>query len=65
MSFASRGSVRREWLRSRQTRIGTTQLMVCLSLTCHYLEERPLCEVFRLGELRVVQVEGTLLVGIN
>jgi hypothetical protein len=35
MSFASRGSVRRDWLRSGLTRIGTALLMVYLSLVCH------------------------------
>jgi hypothetical protein len=41
---------RREWLRSGQTRTGTSLLMVCLSLVCHYLRERFLCVRFRLGE---------------
>jgi hypothetical protein len=35
MSFASRGSMRREWLRSGLIRTSTTLLMVCLSLVCH------------------------------
>jgi hypothetical protein len=35
MSFASRGSERREWRRSGLNRIGTTLPMVYLSLVCH------------------------------
>jgi hypothetical protein len=41
-SFDIRKRERREWLRSGQTRTGTTLLMVCLSLVCHYLTERVL-----------------------
>jgi hypothetical protein len=41
VSFASRGSVRREWLRSGLTRTGTTILMVFLSLVYHYPGEGP------------------------
>jgi hypothetical protein len=37
-SFASRGSMRREWLRSGLTRIGTTLPMVYLSLVCERIE---------------------------
>jgi hypothetical protein len=33
-SFAIREGERREWLRSGQTRTGTTHLMMCLSLVC-------------------------------
>jgi hypothetical protein len=39
-SFAIREGKRREWLRSGQTRTGTTLLMVCLSLVCLYPRER-------------------------
>jgi hypothetical protein len=49
-SFATREGERREWLRSGQTRTGTTLLMVCLSLICHCPRERVLCVRFRLGE---------------
>jgi hypothetical protein len=35
VSFASRGSVRREWRRSGPTRIGTTLPRMYLSLVCH------------------------------
>jgi hypothetical protein len=35
VSFASRGSVRREWRRSGLTRIGTTLPMVYVSFVCH------------------------------
>jgi hypothetical protein len=51
-SFAIRERKRQEWLRSGRTRIGTTLLMVCLSLVCHYLRERTLCVRFRHGEMR-------------
>jgi hypothetical protein len=50
-SFAIRERERREWLRSGQTRMGTTLLMVCLSLICHYLRERVLCIWFQHGEI--------------
>jgi hypothetical protein len=60
-SFASRGSERREWLRNGQTRIGTTLLMVCLSLACHYPEERSLCVWFWLGEIGELPLEVSLL----
>jgi hypothetical protein len=42
-SFGSRESERRELLRNGKTRIGTTLLMVCLSLVCHCPGKRPLC----------------------
>jgi hypothetical protein len=51
-SFAIRERERREWLRSGRTRMGTTLLMVCPSLVCHYLRERALCVRFRHGEMR-------------
>jgi hypothetical protein len=51
-SFAMRERERREWLRSGRTRTGTTLLIVCLSLVCHYLRERTLCVRFRHGEMR-------------
>jgi hypothetical protein len=60
-SFAIREGGRREWLRSGQTRIRTTLLMVCLSLVCHYLRERVLCVRFRLGQKRVLWEEEILL----
>jgi hypothetical protein len=41
-SFATREGERREWLRSGQTRTGTTLLMVCLSLVCHCPREKVL-----------------------
>jgi hypothetical protein len=41
-SFAIREGERREWLRSGQTRTGTTLLMVCLSLVCLCPRERVL-----------------------
>jgi type III secretory pathway lipoprotein EscJ len=50
-SFAIRERERREWLRSGRTRIGTTFLMVCLSLVCHCLRERALCIRIRHGEM--------------
>jgi hypothetical protein len=40
MSFASRGSVRREWRRSGLTRTSTTLPMVYLSLVCRCLGTR-------------------------
>jgi hypothetical protein len=49
-NFAIREGERREWLRSGQTRTGTTLLMVCLSLVCHCPKERVMCIRFRLGE---------------
>jgi hypothetical protein len=60
-SFAIRERERREWLRSGQTRMGTTLLMVCLSLICHYLRERVLCIWFQHGEIGEPQVEAGLL----
>jgi hypothetical protein len=51
-SFAIRERERREWLRSGRTRIGTTLLLVCLSLVCHCLRERALCVRIRHGEMR-------------
>jgi hypothetical protein len=39
-SFAIREGERREWLRSGQTRTGTTLLMMCLSLVCSCLGPR-------------------------
>jgi hypothetical protein len=60
-SFAIREGERREWLRSGQTRTGTTLLMVCLSLVCHCLRERVLCVRFRLGEKKVLWEEEVLL----
>jgi hypothetical protein len=56
MSFASRGSDKREWLRSGLTRTGTTHLMVYLSLVCQYPGQRPLCAWFWLGEIGELQV---------
>jgi hypothetical protein len=60
-SFATREGERREWLRSGETRIGTTLLMVYLSLVCHCPRERVLCVRFRLGEKRVMWKEEVLL----
>jgi hypothetical protein len=60
-SFATREGQRREWLRSGQTRTGTTFLMVCLSLVCHYLRERVLCIRFQHGEIEKSQVKASLL----
>jgi hypothetical protein len=60
-SFATREGEMREWLRSGQTRTGTTLLMVCLSLVCHCPRERVLCVRFRLGEKRVLWEEEVLL----
>jgi hypothetical protein len=60
-SFATREGKRREWQRSGQTRTGTTLLMVCLRLVCHYLRERVLCIRFRIGEKRVLWEENILL----
>jgi hypothetical protein len=60
-SFATREGERREWLRSRKTRMGTSLLMVCLSLVCHYLREKVLCIRFQHGEIGEPQVEATLL----
>jgi hypothetical protein len=57
VSFASRESVMREWLRSGLTRTGTTLLMVYLSLVCHYSVVRRWREVFRHGEKRVPATE--------
>jgi hypothetical protein len=47
LSFASGGSVRRGWLESWPTRIGTALLMVCLSLSW-YREARVWCVPFTL-----------------
>jgi hypothetical protein len=47
-SFAIRERERREW----RTRTGTTLLMVCMSLVCHFLGERALCVRIRYGEMR-------------
>jgi hypothetical protein len=60
-SFAIREGERREWLRSGQTRTGTTLLMVCLSLVCHYLREKVLCIQFQHGEIGEPQMEAILL----
>jgi hypothetical protein len=54
--FSIREEERREWLRSGQTRTGTTLLMVCLSL---YPRERVLW--FQHGEIGELQVEASLL----
>jgi hypothetical protein len=59
--FSTREGERREWLRSGQTRTGTSLLMVCLSLVCHRPSERVLCVRFRLGEKRVLWEEEVLL----
>jgi hypothetical protein len=56
--FSIREEERREWLRSGQTRTGTTLLMVCLSL---YPRERVLCIQFQHGETGELQVEASLL----
>jgi hypothetical protein len=56
MSFASRGSERREWIRSGLTRIGVTHLMVYLSLVCQCPGQRLLCVRFRLGEIGELKV---------
>jgi hypothetical protein len=56
MSFASRGSVRRGWLRSGLTRIGTTTQMLYLSLVCKCPGSRLLLEWFWLGEIERWQV---------
>jgi hypothetical protein len=61
-SFDTREGEKREWLRSVQTRTGTTLLMVCLSLVCHYLREKVLCIRFQYGVIGVPLVEATLLV---
>jgi hypothetical protein len=45
------------WLRCGRTRIGTTLLMVCLSLVCHYLRERALCIRFCHGEIGALVAE--------
>jgi hypothetical protein len=60
-SFATRERERREWLRSGQTRTGTTLLMVCLSLICLCPRERVLCIRFQHGEIGEPQVETRLL----
>jgi hypothetical protein len=60
-NFATRERERREWLRSGRTRTGTTLLMVCLSLVCHYPRERLLCVRFQLGEIGVLWKEAGLL----
>jgi hypothetical protein len=65
VSFPSRRSVGREWLRSGQRRTSTTHLMVCMSLVCHSLGVRPLCALFQLRETRGLSEEGTLLDEIN
>jgi hypothetical protein len=57
MSFASRGSEKRGWLRSGKTRIGTTLPMVYLSLVCHCPGVKLWREVFRHGEMRVPAAE--------
>jgi hypothetical protein len=61
MSFAIREGERREWLRSGQTMIGTTLLVVCLSLVCLCPRERVLCIRFQHGEMVEPQVEVSLL----
>jgi hypothetical protein len=63
--FCYKEGERREWLRSGQTRTGTTLLMVCLSLVCHCPRERVLCIRFQLGEERVPWEQGTLLEELN
>jgi hypothetical protein len=60
-SFSTREGEWRECLRSGQTRTGTTLLMVCLSLVCHYLREKVLCIRFQHGEIGEPQVDATLL----
>jgi hypothetical protein len=60
-SFGIREGERREWLRSEQTRTGTTLFMVCLSLVCLCPRERVLCIRFQLGEIGEPQVETRLL----
>jgi hypothetical protein len=60
-SFATKEGERREWLRSGQTRTGTTLLMVCLSLVCHCPRERVLCIRFQRGEIGEPKVEASLL----
>jgi hypothetical protein len=60
-SFATREGERREWLRSGQTRTGTTLLTVCMSLVCYCPRERVLCVRFWLGEKRVLWEEEVLL----
>jgi hypothetical protein len=61
VSFASRGSVRREWRRSGLTRTSTTLPMVYLSLVCKCSEPRQLSGRFRLGEIK--RLQEVLLVG--
>jgi hypothetical protein len=56
-SFAIREGESREWLRSAQTRTGTTLFMVCLSLVCLCPRERVLCIWFQLQEIGEPQVE--------
>jgi hypothetical protein len=56
-SFAVRERERRELLRSWRTRTGTTLLMVCLSLVCHYTMERVLCIRFQDGEIGALVAE--------
>jgi hypothetical protein len=60
-SFAIIEGERREWLRSGQTRTGTTLLMVCLSLVCLCPRKRVLCIRFQHGEIGEPQVEASLL----
>jgi hypothetical protein len=58
-SFVIREGERRGWLRSGQTRTGTTLLMVCLSLVCLCPRERVLCirlQHGKIGGLRWRQV---------
>jgi hypothetical protein len=56
VSFASRGSVRREWQRSGLTRTSTTLPIVYLSLVCRCPGPRRLWERFQLGEIKRWQV---------
>jgi hypothetical protein len=60
-SFAITEGERREWLRSGQTRTGTTLLMVCLSLVCPYPREKVLGILFQHGEIGEPQVKASLL----
>jgi hypothetical protein len=64
-SFFVREGERREWLKNGRTRTGTTLVMVCLSLVCHFPRERVLCIRFWLGEERVPWEKGTLLEELN
>jgi hypothetical protein len=62
-SFYIRERKRREWLRSGQTRTGTTLVMVYLNLVCLCPRERVLCIRFLHGEIGESQVEVSLLAG--